>query len=235
MSINRNPAPVRIGLVSGEPIRLAGLSSIFDHPAQEGRAQLLPVTGTLEELLNSSALDYLVLDLSSLPGRLEILKSICRARPNIPLIVIGPEGSDELVMESIISGARAYLELTADPRTVRLAIDAVSGGSIWAPRRLLSKLIDRLLKIPDGSFTDACPHLTDRERQVLELILLACSNREIASHLKIEERTVKAHVGRLMRKTGADNRIELTMRAMHLPGVGRGKRKDLAEARAVYQ
>jgi len=170
-----------------------------------------------------------------LPGRLEILKSICRARPNIPLIVIGPEGSDELVMESIISGARAYLELTADPRTVRLAIDAVSGGSIWAPRRLLSKLIDRLLKIPDGSFTDACPHLTDRERQVLELILLACSNREIASHLKIEERTVKAHVGRLMRKTGADNRIELTMRAMHLPGVGRGKRKDLAEARAVYQ
>jgi len=49
---------------------------------------------------------------------------------------------------------------------------------------------------------------------VLELILMARSNREIATHLGIEERTVKAHVGRLMRKTGVDNRIELSMRAL---------------------
>ncbi len=56
--------------------------------------------------------------------------------------------------------------------------------------------------------------LTDRERQVLELILLARSNREIARQLGIEERTVKAHMGRLMKKTGAENRIELSMRAL---------------------
>ena len=47
------------------------------------------------------------------------------------------------------------------------------------------------------------------------MILLARSNREIAHQLGIEERTVKAHVGRLMRKTGADNRVELTMRALN--------------------
>jgi DNA-binding CsgD family transcriptional regulator len=66
--------------------------------------------------------------------------------------------------------------------------------------------------------------LTDREQQVLELILLAQSNREIARQLGIEERTVKAHVGRLMRKTGADNRIELSMRALNqelVPGMAR--------------
>jgi DNA-binding NarL/FixJ family response regulator len=63
--------------------------------------------------------------------------------------------------------------------------------------------------------TNDPPHLTDRERQVLDLILLARSNREIALQLGIEERTVKAHVGRLMRKTGADNRIELSMRALN--------------------
>jgi DNA-binding NarL/FixJ family response regulator len=49
------------------------------------------------------------------------------------------------------------------------------------------------------------------------MILEARSNREIALELGIEERTVKAHVGRLMRKTGADNRIELSMRALHRP------------------
>ena len=91
----------------------------------------------------------------------------------------------------------------------------VTGGSIWAPRRLLSKLIDRLLKVPHSGLTSAGPHLTGRERQVLELVLMARSNREIARQLGIEERTVKAHVGRLMRKTGADNRTELSMRVLN--------------------
>jgi DNA-binding NarL/FixJ family response regulator len=106
---------------------------------------------------------------------------------------------------------------------VRRAIEAVTSGSIWAPRRLLSKLIDRLLKVSDTSLTNTEHSITDRERQVLEHILMARSNREIARHLGIEERTVKAHVGRLMRKTGADNRIELSMHALHHPQVSRGK------------
>jgi len=48
---------------------------------------------------------------------------------------------------------------------------------------------------------------------------MARSNREIADQLGIEERTVKAHVGRLMRKTGAENRIELSMRALNDPQI----------------
>ncbi len=184
---------------------------------------MIPVPGTLEELLAEPSLEYMVVDLSSTPGGLEILNSIRCGRPNLRLIVIGPEGNDELVMDSIIAGARGYLELTAGPEAVRRAIDAVTGGSIWAPRRLLSKLIDRLLKVSDTSLINTGPHLTDRERQVLEHILMARSNREIARQLGIEERTVKAHVGRLMRKTGSENRIELSMRALHLPPDPHGK------------
>ena len=209
------PDPIRIGLVSDEPIRLAGLTSIFDQPAQEGHAQLIPVPGNLEELLGGLDLEYLVVDLSSSSTGLAALDDIRRVRPGIRLIVIGQPGNDELVLDSIIAGARAYLDLTVSPEIVRKAIEEVTRGSIWAPRRLLSKLIDRLLKRPDSSFSGANPHLTDREREVLDLILLARSNREIAHQLGIEERTVKAHVGRLMRKTGADNRIELSMRALH--------------------
>jgi DNA-binding NarL/FixJ family response regulator len=211
---NRAPDPIRIGLISDEPIRLAGLSSIFDQPARQGRAQLIPVIASLEELLCGSGFEYLVIDLSSSSSGLGTLEAIRRARPGIPQIVIGPQGNDDLVIDSIIAGARAYLDLTASPEIVRRAIDEVTSGSIWAPRRLLSKLIDRLLKIPDSNITLVSPHLTDRERQVLDLILLARSNREIARQLGIEERTVKAHVGRLMRKTGADNRVELSLRAI---------------------
>jgi DNA-binding NarL/FixJ family response regulator len=206
--------PIDIGIVSDEPIRLEGLESIFDLPSTTGQAQLFPIKGSLEELLARSTLKYLVVDLHSSPGGLETLKAIRRARPSVRLVVIGPEGNDELVIESIMAGARAYLDANARPETVRMAIDEVTSGSIWAPRRLLSRLIDRLLNVSDSSLANARAHLTDRERQVLELILLARSNREIARQLGIEERTVKSHVGRLMRKTGVENRIELSMRAL---------------------
>jgi DNA-binding NarL/FixJ family response regulator len=209
--------PIHIGLVSDQPMRLEGLLSIFDHPADEDGASLVPVTGTLAELLSLPELEYLVIDMDASPAGLAILDSIRRTRPSLRLIVIGPEGSDELVIESIIAGARAYVDMTADIDTVREAINVVTGGSIWAPQRLLSKLIDRQLKVPDGSLTNAPIHLTDREKEVMNLIMEARSNREIARQLGIEERTVKAHISRPMRKTGAENRIELTMRAMNRP------------------
>src|ERR1700685_3122343 len=140
MSSIRNPVPVHIGLVSDEPMRLEGLVSIFDQPARDDDAPLLPITGTLPEMLTHASLEYLVVDMHSSPGGLAVLDSIRRARPALKLIVIGPEGNDELVLESIIAGARAYLELTADTTLVRQAIEVVTSGSIWAPRRLLSKL-----------------------------------------------------------------------------------------------
>jgi DNA-binding CsgD family transcriptional regulator len=49
---------------------------------------------------------------------------------------------------------------------------------------------------------------------VLELLLMAQSTREIAAKLGIEQRTVKAYIGRLMRKTGSDNRVKLSMSAL---------------------
>jgi DNA-binding NarL/FixJ family response regulator len=211
MSAIAKSALICIGLVAGEPIRVAGLASIFDQPPEPGKPQLVPVTGTIDELLAGNAPEYLVIDLHASTG-MAAIEIVRRARPDIRLIVIGPEGDDELVMNSIVAGARAYLDPTAGPDIVRQAIEIVTSGSIWAPRRLLSRLIDRLLKVPDTIQT-AAPQLTARERQVLELILMARSNREIAAQLGIEERTVKAYVARLMRKTGVDNRIKLSMSA----------------------
>ena len=207
---------IRIGVLAGEPIRLAGLSSIFEEPAEKGRPRLVSVVGTLPQLLADRELQYLVVDFNSSSEGMKTLEEVKRARPGMRQIVIGPDKEDELVLEAITAGARAYLDSSADPHTVRMAIDIVVSGSIWAPRKLLSKLIDRLLGVPaGGSPNHGGLELTSREREVLDLILLARSNREIAEQLGIEERTVKAHVGRLMRKTGAENRIELSIRALN--------------------
>jgi DNA-binding NarL/FixJ family response regulator len=226
MSSVHSNKPIRIGVLADEPLRQEGLAGIFEDMHGEGLAPLAPVFGNLDELLSDRALTFLVVDLNAFSSGLGIVEDICRRRPGMRLIVIGPEGNEKLIMDLVLAGARAYLDSKASPRMVRKAIEEVISGSIWAPRRLLSKLIDQLLKTSDNSLTNAPPHLTERELQVLELILTARSNREIAQTLGIEESTVQAHVGRLMRKTGADNRIDLLMRASEVTLVQSAGFKD---------
>jgi DNA-binding NarL/FixJ family response regulator len=211
----QNIEPIKIGVVANEPMRLEGLTSIFESHAKSGEVALLPIIGTLEEHLENEDIEYVLIDWSSSTKKLGVLEGIRRKRPTLRMVVIGPDSNEQIVMDTIIAGARAYLDMGAGPRLVREALDVVISGSIWAPRRLLSKLIDRLLSGEDACVTNPRPHLTAREDQVLQLLLLARSNREIAEELGIEERTVKAHVGKLMRKIGAENRIELSMRALH--------------------
>jgi DNA-binding NarL/FixJ family response regulator len=212
MCSTRTSEPIRVGVLTDAPLHQEGIASIFEDRPGGGSAPLDPVNGTLDELLSDTKLVFLVVDLHSISDGLETLEAIHRRRPDMMLIVIGPVGNDELVLESIMAGARAYVDSKASPHIVGQAIEVVISGSIWAPRRLLSKLIDWLLRATDTSLTNAPPRLTDRERHVLDLIQTARSNREIAHELGIEERTVQAHVSRLMHKTGAVNRIDLLMR-----------------------
>jgi DNA-binding NarL/FixJ family response regulator len=70
---------------------------------------------------------------------------------------------------------------------------------------------NRQLDHPQSSTTTVLPQFTARERQVLRLLRAGKSNREIAASLSIDPGTVKAHIGRLMRKVGVSNRTALTM------------------------
>lgn len=216
MSTQPISQPIRIGVLAGEPVRLEGLRLIFAEEPQPGLPPLVPVVGTIEELLGDRQLEYLVIDLNSSAEGLQMLETVRRARPGIRQIVIGPPNDDELVLQSVVAGARAYLDSHAAPETVRQAIDIVVSGSIWAPRRLLSRLIDRLLDVPGRSAgPPKQPKLTQREIQILDLIKTGRTNTEIAAALGIEKRTVKAHLGRLMKKMGVDNRIALSIQAAH--------------------
>ena len=199
----------RIGLISNRPIRLTGLESVFEnHPS------ICAVSGNLETLLPDLIVRLLILDLGDDFAWVEMQRTIRRIRPDIRQIVLGPGGNDELILRSISNGARGYLDTHSRPHVVRRAVEAVMQGSIWAPRRVLSRLVDRLLSQQAVSFPVVSPVFSPRERQVLDLILTARSNREIALELGIEERTVKAYVASLLRKTGAENRVSLSVHAM---------------------
>lgn len=200
---------LRIGVLPTDPLRVVGFAAIL-----EGASELKPFFAELDVFLADTSIDLLLFDIHGVAEVSAILSRLRNSRPDIRTILIGPPADDSRVTAFIAGGAKAYLEESLSSKQVLEAVQVVSQGSIWAPRRLLARLIDRLLDRASAPIKNASAKLTERERQVLLQIMAARSNREIAASLGIEERTVKSYVAGLMKKTGAENRIALSMHSL---------------------
>lgn len=196
-----------VGLVNFEPLRVTGLRSIL-----ETEPQIVVRVVSIEEVLADSSIGLILFGLPNPPsfGRMSGVRA---DRPDLKLIVVGSLGDDETIIDAIAIGAKGYVEETARPEQLLQAIEIVHSGSIWAPRRVLSLFVDRMLQFSSKPVRRHNVRFTEREQQVLRLLVAARSNREIAEALGIEERTVKAYVKKLMSKVGVDNRVALSMLA----------------------
>jgi DNA-binding NarL/FixJ family response regulator len=203
------PLPrLRVALLEPEPIRVQGFVALFqDHPRIEF------VVFELAQFLADQEFKLALIGLHGDKLPLPLVGTIHGLRPDVKLVVMGPDADDEVILQAITAGAKAYLDASASPQQVEQAIMIVNQGSIWAPRRVLSIFVDRATK-PSRSATPSTSQFTVRETEVLKLLVAARSNREIARTLGIEERTVKAHVAKLMRKVGVENRIALSIYAV---------------------
>jgi DNA-binding NarL/FixJ family response regulator len=198
---------LRVGLFAVEPIRRAGLRSRLDeiHGIEL-------IDSGLDGLLAAEALHIAVISLMVPSEIVTTIDKLRAATPAIRIIVMSEGGDDESVIAAISAGAKGYLQDTAEPEEVARAIELVASGSIWAPRKALSMLVERM--VDGGTFSPrTAPQFTHRELEVLQLLVSARSNREIAEALGIEVRTVKSYVGRMMRKVGVGNRIALSIHA----------------------
>jgi DNA-binding NarL/FixJ family response regulator len=144
---------------------------------------------------------------------LVLMTSLRDTHRDLRVIVTGP-GDEETMVQAIMAGANGYIDTSASPAEFVQAIRAVSQGSVWAPRHVLSIFIERASCTSDRIPPAGAPSFTDREKEVLELLVGGRSNKEIGSPLGIGERTVKAHVAKLMRKVGVQNRIALSAHAL---------------------
>ncbi|WP_245993436.1 response regulator [Xylanimonas allomyrinae] len=140
--------------------------------------------------------------------------------PDAPrVVVLTTFDLDEYVLEAIRSGASGFLLKDAPPEEMLSAIRTVHrGDAVIAPsstRRLLEHLVTALPEPPDGASPahEALATLTDREREVLVLMARGRSNTEIASDLFVAEATVKTHVGRILAKLGARDRVQAVVLA----------------------
>jgi len=212
MKETKPQGPLRLGLVATDPLRILGLQTIFSQ-AEAGGAPVEIVLLSVPGALDASGVSLILIDAACTDHIFELLATFRRTRPHLRLIVLGLEEDHEYIQRIIGAGAKGYLAHTATEREVRLAIEIVQDGSVWAPRKVLAKLLEESSEAERGSAAKE-PKFTERERQVLRLLVAGHPNRAIAEELGIDLITVKAHVGRLMRKVGVENRIALSVQAV---------------------
>ena len=200
--------PIKIAVVESDPLRFVGFRALFDNePDFELLSASLPEIATLQ-------VDLILLGNRAGQNLFDVMASLKATRPDLRIIVTGSGIDEETVLKAIASGAKGYVDEAASPTEFVQAIRVVNEGSVWAPRHVLSMFIERVSTSPGRIFPAGRVTFTEREKEVLEMLVAGRSNKEIGAALGIEERTVKAHVAKLMRKVGVQNRIALSVHAI---------------------
>jgi len=148
--------------------------------------------------------------------------------PTVRQLVVAERFTETNAFPLLRLGAKGLLTYPEARQKLPEAVEVVAAGGFWVPRRLLSQFVDWILGRQRRWLAVKGPtNITVREREVLHTLLENLSNKEIASKLRISERTVKFHVSSLLAKFGVRRRWDLILLCFQdsSPGLWAG-RKD---------
>ena len=201
--------PICVGILASDPLRLIGLQAILQENLQLRTALLAEGVAA-----RSCRPDVVVVD-AGLHSNATLGESVERVRrllPAAPVVVLARTSSPEILEKAIAAGALGFLPETAGVEEIRSCIEAVLDGTPWLPAESQQvALLSTVIATPDANLSS---RFTPKEREVLRWLTQGRSNREIAATMQIDEATVKAHLGRMLRKAKATNRVELTLRVL---------------------
>jgi DNA-binding NarL/FixJ family response regulator len=203
---------IGIAVVESDPVRFAGFHALFDS-----EADFELISASLPNIVAQQNIDVVLLGNcygQNLFDVMSVMSCLKAPRPQLRIIVTGSGMDEQTILKAIAEGAKGYVDAAASPADFVQAIRMVSRGSVWVPRRVLSMFIERISNSPRRIFPPEQVTFTDREKEVLKMLVEGRSNKEIGTPLGIGERTVKAHVAKLMRKVGVENRVALTVHAI---------------------
>ncbi|WP_055603925.1 response regulator [Streptomyces aureus] len=165
--------------------------------------------------------DVVLMDIR-MPGLdgIEATRRIVATGDRTRILIVTTFDLDEYAYDGLRAGASGFLVKDAQPEELLAGIRAVaSGDAVVAPsltRRLLDAYIHHLPSSPTADQHPEDPRLaslTEREREILTVIGQGWTNTEIAERLHLAESTVKTHVGRVLAKTGARDRVQAVILA----------------------
>jgi RNA polymerase sigma factor (sigma-70 family) len=217
---------IRLLLVDDQSLICQGLKAMLSLETD------LEVVGTADngemaiEQVGTLKPDVVLMDLRMpvMDGR-EATRLISQQFPEVKVLVLSTFDDDRYIADSIRAGAKGYLLKDMPSEELAQAIRVVHQGYTQMGPGLLEKLMSNSVPRPDDvlepdSVSQELPkelaQLTPREREVLELVALGLTNRDIAQQLYISEGTVKTHVTHLLTRLNLRNRAQLAIHAYSL-------------------
>ncbi len=211
---------IRVLIADDQPLMRTGFKTVLEATG------MIEVVAEADDGLQAVAAaeqhrpDVILMDIR-MPG-MDGLEAT-RRLPRFKVLVLTTFGLDEYIVEALRAGASGFLTKDVPRQELVAAVKAVAAGdAVLSPqvtRQLLDRVAHRLPATTPGDAGGAA--LTDREREVLQLIAGGLSNAEIAAALVVAEPTAKRHVSNLLGKLGLRDRVQAVIYAYENGLVGR--------------
>ncbi|MBD1866832.1 response regulator transcription factor [Cyanobacteria bacterium FACHB-471] len=198
-------AAVRILIVDDHAIVRQGLAAMIEN---EPDMTVVGQAGNGQEAINQhrqlqpdiTLMDLRMPHMSGVDATIAICAEFAHAR----IIVLTTYNGDEDIYRGLRAGAKGYLLKDAEPEALLNAIRIVHSGQPYIPSEVAAKLVQRMNN----------PELSDREREVIHLMVNGLSNHDIGVALNITESTVKFHINRILSKLGVSDRTQAVVTAL---------------------
>ncbi len=217
------PRPVRVVIADDHPMFRYGLRAALAGgdevevvgEAADGRALLA--------LVNSTQPDVVITDLAmpALDGAAATAEILAR-HPGTGVLVLTMHDDNEALFGALRAGARGYLLKGADRDEIVRAVLTVADGEAVYGAAVARRITDFFTGAHRDYTVTAFPELTDRERQVLELVAAGCGNHDIARRFALSEKTVRNHVSAVLVKLQVRDRAAAVAKARDA-GLGRSR------------
>jgi len=213
---------IRVAVVDDHPVFRLGMAALldsFDGVGVVGQAASAAEARTLlgldlgAETAPGAVPDVVLMDLDLGDGSgVDVTRDLVRADPAARVLVVTMHEDDDAVVAAVRAGARGFLVKSASPAEVERAVHAVADGAmILSPR-----VADRAMAYVVGGRSAArvpFPQLTDREREVLDLVAAGLDNASISRRLVLSPKTVRNHVANVLAKLAVRDRSAAIVRA----------------------
>lgn len=206
------PTAIAVAVVDDHPVFRLGLVALLGTlDGIEVVAQASSVAEALEVI--TADVDVVLMDLELGDGSgIEATRLLLGRFPELRVLVVTMHEDEDSLVASVRAGARGYLVKGADPSGVERAIRAVADGEVIVGAAVAAKAIGAMAASRTLAPT-VFPELTDREREVLDLMARGHDNATIARRLVLSPKTVRNHVSNVLGKLGAADRSTAIVRA----------------------
>jgi len=170
------------------------------------------------ESFGGCATDVVLIDLGApaLPAG-DALRAMSRAYPVVRIIVIAPPIDRSVLADALRSGVRGIVPKAAPAQLLSMSIRTVLAGQYWIEREMVTDLVETFCTLPPRTrpaIGDRRFGLTNRELEIVSLLIGGYANKQIADKCAIGQRTVKHHVANIFEKLGVSSRLEAVLFAV---------------------